>query len=458
MTSASDPVGPDELDGLFARCFPATEEVRAALAVSGGSDSVALMVLFAAWLAQRGRATSHTTVLTVDHGLRAEAALEARQVAGQAATVGFAHAVLAWHGDKPGTGVQAAAREARYRLMAQHMRRHGIACLLTGHTADDQAETMLMRLARGSGLDGLSAMAPVTALVAGDGLPPLCLARPLLAVPKSRLRASLEQRGVPWIEDPSNQSPVFERVRLRAARAQLEALGLTTDMLALSARRLQRARTAITQATQALCASDSVHADPCGFVRIDRAALRAAPEEVAVRLLAGVISAAGGWPEPVPLANVEAMAATCQSDATRGTWTLARALISASPEAILVEREAGRERPPSLAISPGATLLWDGRFLVSAAAGAVGPLEVVPLGEARARALLQAGLAAPKIPSRSLHLLPAFLQGAEVVAVPSLQFWRGEACRGQFSSRFIGLDRYNSLPVPPGGADASDKP
>ena len=131
-----------------------------ALAVSGGSDSTALMVLFADWLRQRRADAGAHTVLTVDHGLRPESAAEARAVADQAAALGFRHALLVWRGPKPSTGLQAAAREARYQLMRDYMGAHDIATLFTAHTRDDQAETLLMRLARGSGLDGLAAIAP----------------------------------------------------------------------------------------------------------------------------------------------------------------------------------------------------------------------------------------------------------------------------------------------------------
>jgi tRNA(Ile)-lysidine synthase len=126
--------------------------------------------------------------------------------------------------------------------MADYARAHGVGLIATAHTQDDQAETLLMRLARGSGLDGLSAMAATAPLQDGESL---LIGRPLLDVSKARLQASLRARGIGWIEDPSNASPVFERVRLRAGKPALEGLGLTPRMLGLSARRLQRARTAL---------------------------------------------------------------------------------------------------------------------------------------------------------------------------------------------------------------------
>ena len=246
--------------------------MRCALAVSGGSDSTALMVLYADWLRQQGADMGLHMVLTVDHGLRAESAAEARAVAAQAESLGFPHATLLWEGSKPQTGIQAAARHARYRLMGNAMRANGIALLFTGHTRDDRAETLLMRLARGSGLDGLAGMAPrlhFNDLGLGEsGLDEQEIARPLLDVPRTRLRATLQARGIAWIDDPSNQSPEFERPRLRAARAHLDELGLTNSVLALSATRLLRARQALDRVVGEFCNPDAgvVLVDPCGYI------------------------------------------------------------------------------------------------------------------------------------------------------------------------------------------------
>ena len=138
----------------------------AALAVSGGPDSMALMHLASRWLSLKGRGPASISVLTVDHGLRPESAAEAAFVGARAGALGFTHATLAWTGEKPKTGIQAGAREARYGLMTAYCREHGIACLVTAHTEDDQAETFLMRLRRGSGLDGLASMAAVSSAAA----------------------------------------------------------------------------------------------------------------------------------------------------------------------------------------------------------------------------------------------------------------------------------------------------
>ncbi len=179
-----------------------------AVAVSGGADSMALLCLAARW------GKRPLTALTVDHGLRAESAEEARRVKGWAEAQGVPHVTLAWRGEKPKANLQAAARAARYGLLAQWCRDARVEGLLLAHTLDDQAETVLLRLARGSGVNGLAAMAPATRLRG------VTLLRPLLGISRARIVATLEALRQPWIEDPSNEDTRFARVRLRKARAR----------------------------------------------------------------------------------------------------------------------------------------------------------------------------------------------------------------------------------------------
>jgi tRNA(Ile)-lysidine synthase len=437
MDDTRDPIRPDELNGLFAR-FAALGPC--ALAVSGGSDSSALMVLFADWLRQRGRPTGSCTVLTVDHGLRTSSADEARAVAASAAELGYRHATLQWEGPKPRSGIQAAARGARYRLMGGYMRAHGIGLLLTAHTRDDQAETVLMRLARGSGLDGLAAMVPLS-LLGERGGSWGWIGRPFLDVPKACLRATLEERGVRWMEDPSNIAPEFERARLRAARPHLDALGLTPEMLALSAARLARARRAIEGMVDDLCDAGAVHVDPRGLVLIDRAPLREVGEEVALRVLERAVAAAGGSGERVPLAKLETVLAGVRAPRTAapGRWTLARALIAAEPTAVSIEREPGREPLPEIAVSPGTTALWDGRFRVTVAAAFPGPVQVRALGEAGFRDLRRRVPAAEGAPPRAAAALPSIWHQGRLIAVPPLGHWAPPLTRTDVGAVFVGM-------------------
>jgi tRNA(Ile)-lysidine synthase len=442
----------EELTGLFGGVLDASD--RVGLAVSGGSDSTALMVLFADWLVHCGRGTASftPTVLTVDHRLRPQSEREARAVARCAAGLGFRHATLVWGDEKPATGLQAAARAARYRLLADYAGRHGITALLTGHTADDQAETLLMRLARGSGLDGLAAMAPSSTdfiqRLAGPAAPAstpsgaaarvaLRLVRPLLGLSRARLRATLVERGIAWFEDPSNQSPAFERTRLRASLGALLALGLTREKLALSARRLQRARVALERSVDDFCdpLRHTLTTDPRGFIRIDAEALRRAPLEIAIRLLGRAVAAAGGARAPVPLAKLEALAEAIGACAS-GHWTLARAKITATPGQILIERERGRVPPPRLRLPVGTQALWDGRFLVSAGSDLSGDIEVRALGAAGLREAAKTLAIIRDAPRGALRALPSFWREGRLIAVPNLGYWAEGEPRRSLSAIF----------------------
>jgi tRNA(Ile)-lysidine synthase len=202
------------------------------LAVSGGPDSTALMHAAAALREASGASVA---VATVDHGLRPGSDAEAADVGRAARTLGLPHTRLPWAGPKPGTGLQEAARDVRYALLSAHAAAIGAGLVLTGHTRDDQAETVLMRLAAGSGLAGLAGMRAERALAPG-----LVLGRPFLHLPKAILVAWCEARGLAYLRDPSNADPRFARGRLRDAWPVLEREGLTPARLARLAERAAR--------------------------------------------------------------------------------------------------------------------------------------------------------------------------------------------------------------------------
>ncbi|MBR0820419.1 tRNA lysidine(34) synthetase TilS [Bradyrhizobium liaoningense] len=305
------------------------------LAVSGGPDSVALMWLAARW--QRGLARGpQLTVVTVDHGLRPEAAREAREVKRLAAELGLAHRTLRWRGAKPNTGLPAAAREARYRLLAQAARNVGASHVLTAHTRDDQAETLLMRLVRGSGLAGLSAMARLTER---DGI---VLVRPLLDVPKSQLIATLRRAKIGFADDPTNRDTAFTRPRLRALLPQLAAEGGDSRSLARLAGRLSRANAAVDVlvdgAERFLQLRARGDAPQVGVRCFEASAFAVLPEEVRLRLLLRAVNALG-HEGPAELGKVETLSAALDQAMAAGPraaangrpalkQTLAGALIS----------------------------------------------------------------------------------------------------------------------------------
>jgi tRNA(Ile)-lysidine synthase len=208
------------------------------LAVSGGPDSVALMWLAARWRRALARGPRLFAV-TVDHGLRAEAAAEAREVKRLARTLDLPHRTMRWSDAKPKTGLPAAARDARYRLLVRAAHARGATHILTAHTSDDQAETLLMRMLRGSGIAGLSAMARLSER---NGV---LLARPFLNVSKSRLIATLKRAKITYADDPTNRDLGFTRPRLRALMPALAAEGGDTRNLTRLASRLARANAAL---------------------------------------------------------------------------------------------------------------------------------------------------------------------------------------------------------------------
>jgi tRNA(Ile)-lysidine synthase len=259
-----------------------------AIAVSGGGDSVALMLLLADW-ARRGKRAA-PIALVVDHGLRDGSARDAKQAARWTRDAGLESHVLTWKGKKPDADIEAAARDARYRLMGEWCRSKRIGFLYVAHTLEDQAETFLLRLARGSGIDGLSAMRSPSPFPL-DGFE-MRLVRPLLDFGRAELRDYLTARGQGWLDDPMNSDPRFARVKLRRKAMELAELGLTPKRLASAASHLARARAALDDAVQSwlrtACRCDE------GRVRLDAGSLAALPEEIGLRALAHVLGLVSG--------------------------------------------------------------------------------------------------------------------------------------------------------------------
>ncbi|MBI1331174.1 MAG: tRNA lysidine(34) synthetase TilS [Alphaproteobacteria bacterium] len=260
-----------------------------AIGVSGGADSMALMHLLADWAQARG--VSAPVVLSVDHGLRKDSGDDAKRVMKAARAAGLESHVLSWEGAKPKADIEAEARNARYALMGAWCRERGVTGHYVAHTEDDQAETFLLRLARGSGLDGLSAMRTVAAFPLA-GYAELCVVRPLLEFRRMDLRAFLKKRGQDWIEDPMNADPRFARSRLRAAWPALEDLGLTVPRIADAAAHLGRARAALEEVTGDLFRRAVRLEDQQAFV--DPLRLKMAMREVGLRVLAEVLSRVSG--------------------------------------------------------------------------------------------------------------------------------------------------------------------
>ena len=323
------------------------------LAVSGGPDSMALM-----WLVVRWRnALAHgprLIAITVDHGLRSEAAAEARHVKRLARSLDVPHRTVRWTGAKPKTGLPAAARAARYRLLAQAARAAGATHILTAHTRDDQAETLLMRMLRGSGISGLAAMARESGR---DGVR---LARPFLDVSKSRLIATLTRAKVGFADDPTNHDTNFTRPRLRAVMRVLAAEGGDSRNLARLASRLARANAAVeilVDGAERYLAlryrepQSNSHAKTFDAKTFDAKAFAAMPEEIRLRLLKRAIDRFG-HEGPSELGKVESLLAAldraCAGRPREGKpglkQTLAGALVTLTTGRIRVEPAPPRRR------------------------------------------------------------------------------------------------------------------
>ena len=311
------------------------------LAVSGGPDSTALLLLAARWRKTLRRGPKLIAV-TVDHGLRPEARCEAAAVQRRACSLGIGHRTLRWSGRKPSTGLQEAARLARYRLLAKAAGNAGAQHVLTAHTLDDQAETVLIRLTRGSGMTGLAAMARIATLPGSQDR--ISLVRPLLDVPKARLFATLRKAGVAYADDPSNRDPRFTRARLRAAMPALEREGLKAGRLALLARRIRRADAALEAAVDDAVAALAPRPWPDGGpIVLPDWKFGLLPAEVALRLLGRAVARAGNE-GPVELGKLEALHAALAacSDSARFRRTLAGAVVTRSGGRLTIERAPAR--------------------------------------------------------------------------------------------------------------------
>nr|WP_246220340.1 tRNA lysidine(34) synthetase TilS [Parvibaculum indicum] len=387
-----------------------------AVALSGGPDSLALLLHAARWAKRRKGAS--VLALTVDHGLRAEAAKEAARAGAQARALGVSHRILKWQGKKPSHGIQAAAREARYALMAAACRKAGIGDLLLAHHLEDQAETFLLRLARGSGVDGLSAMAAARDY---DGQAPrLRLLRPLLDVPRARLAAGVAKAGLTPAQDPSNEDERYERVRLRRALPQLAEIGLDAATLARSAERMARAREALDGEAARFMSLHGLQTD-WGSALIEREALAAAPDEIALRVLARLGRTVGGGAFPPRDEALRAILDAVRAGGLGRGRTLSGCKFADKGRHVAVTRELAAARGAApLALSPGDEGVWDGRFRVflGEAPARRGGYRVDLLGPEGLKTLRAAGVALPDVPSQVLAAMPALFAGKRLIAAP----------------------------------------
>jgi tRNA(Ile)-lysidine synthase len=407
LSDSTPPISDAELEALFAALAGAP---KIALAVSGGPDSLALLDAIDRW--RRRPARPEVLVLTVDHGLRPGSSEEARGVAALAARRGLAAHVLTWKGPRPRAGIEAAAREARYRLLLAAAREAGATHLATAHHREDQAETFVMRLARGAGVFGLAAMRRE---VRAGGV---ILHRPFLDLPRARLAATTAAAGLTPVDDPMNADRRFLRARIRALMPRLAAAGIDAERLARMAAAMAAAATAIDDDATSLLGR-AVTVDALATASLDPAAFSRAASEVRMRALARLLMAVGGEDYPPRYARLAALAAAIVAPdrGARFKRTLGGVVIEARHGRLLFYRELGRRGRASLTLAPGSVARWDGRFAVAVAAGAPPGMTLAALGEEARRGLEERPVG---VPAAAVAALPAVRRHGRVVAVPPL--------------------------------------
>lgn len=394
---------------------------RIGVAVSGGSDSVALLVLTVDWAKSSG---FEVLAATVDHGLRAASATEAAGVAALCRSLGVHHETLKWGGYDGSGNLQAAARDARRDLLRQWSERLGLAAVLSGHTADDQAETFLMRLARGSGVDGLAG-------ITNDDT--ACFVRPLLSVRRDALRDELRARGIEWVDDPSNDDTRFDRVKARQMMTHLEGLGLTTERLVQTSEHMARARGTLRRAAAEM-AERYVTADG-GDLVLDREALALGRSDSEARIVSAALRWIGGTDYRPRFAALTDFAEALLAGETR---TLNGVLALPDGQKVRLTREARAAQAPFFPKTGAENVIWDRRWRIIPPTQTVPDADTIaaapaPFPEGHSVGALGEDILACKgwrdtgRPRLALLGTPAIYKGDTLVAAPMAGFHNGWA-------------------------------
>lgn len=428
------PIGDRELPALFA---PLAKSSRIALAVSGGGDSLALLDCVDRWRRTTPGCPS-LIVLTVDHGLRETSRQDAAGVVELVRSREIDARILRWTGEKPQGDIEATARSARYRLLLGTAREVGASHLLLGHHRDDQAETLLLRLARGSGLFGLAAMR--AEIRAGE----VTIFRPFLDISRARLAETIAVAGLVPVEDAMNADPRFARARLRRIMPLLAVDGIDPAGLAATAGRLAMAAEAIDAVAGNLIAT-AIDVDDMAVGAIDTAQFFAAPREVWMRSLSRLLLGVGGDLYPPRFERLAGLADDMHAHDGRARFkrTLAGSVVEWRKGRFVVYREVGRDGLPEIRVKSGFSGLWDHRFQVTIGQGAPRGLRLAALGETGRRTIgASAGIAA----AGALAALPALWLGKTVSAVPSLGYFAGKTGSYSVKVRSILPDRLAEPP------------
>lgn len=391
-----------------------------ACAVSGGADSMALILLLHAWQKQYPHIS--ITALTVDHQLRESSSREAHDVHRTLTDLAIPHVILTWKGEKPDSNIQAEARQARYRLMTEWCHQHKATCLLTAHHHGDQAETVLMRIVRGSGIDGMSAIAEAS--IYND----ITVIRPLLHASKEALQAYLTQQHVAWIDDPTNTHKRYSRTHMRHVIQQADTLlglspELLTSRLASIAAHMQRAKNYL-DAQVLDYHRDAVIYRELGYAKISYESFTMLHEEIGLRVLRQVLCHISGNATSPRFEHLESMYSALIAGALTAKTTLHGCIVWRRKGDIVVMREP-HACIEQMVIDTPATYRWDGRFLCHVSC--IGNYSMLTLKALGQRGWLSIQKHVDKegyriADKQVLYTLPALWHDDQVVAVPQLYY------------------------------------
>lgn len=416
---------------------PFEDRPHLAVAVSGGADSMALVLLADRWAREQG---GDVIALTVDHGLRSASASEAAQVRDWLSRRAIRHRILRWEGQKPTSGIQAAARKVRYELMTNWCQLNNVLHLLVAHHGDDQAETILLRKEKGSGPYGLSGMAP------GRALNGVRLLRPFLLRRRREIESTLKAWRQPWLDDPSNTDARYSRTAARRKLRNNEPNFIFLQNLGRHAAD-QRQRQSH---KRAMLAARTVRLHPAGFCWLD--SLEDRDEFLAKSLLADILLCIGGGiyrprRERLDRLYEKMMSHTARTREIFPGHTLAGARIIHRVSGFLICRETGR-LPPPIFLNQNHNGRWD-RFFWSLSNVKDQNLNVGPLGKGGWHQVR--GKTGANLPDLVQFGLPSLKQGSKVIAVPHLNFESTEDLKINGQKIRFNLIFAPQLPLQPDG-------
>ena len=397
------PLTDSRICGLFSSYI---NHDRIALAVSGGRDSMALMYLVYRWKAHLAL-NIEIEVLTVNHNLRKAAEDECGFVQKIAKNYGFKHKVLIWEHEHVETSIQEKARKARYQLMLDYVREENIDTILTAHTSDDNIETFIMRLAKGSGLNGLKS---INEIRHEDRIQ---IQRPLLSLSRSLTTEILRSTGNEWVDDPTNDDERFERVKIRNNISLLSSFNISSDNLTKTIQRLARAHESISFFTN-LVSEELVELSELGHANVNFDKLRYYPKEIILRVFAKALTDVNGG--NVSLSSLEAVFAELIK--TERSKTLNGCQIIPQKNKYVIVRENRGISPVEIKINE--RISWDGRFDVYLKSCDNTNIVIDQIGNADDLRKMIDGTTFQSVPNYVLRTLPGGFIKDKLVLLPNI--------------------------------------